>query len=96
MKWSITRIFSAWWWVFAVIAISFLVYLQGAKEKKQTMVSLDQRIEKLENEKIEALGEQKELELHIESQSDPAYVEMMLMKELGVVPEGQQKVTFEK
>lgn len=33
--------------------------------------------------------------LEINSQSDPAWVELMLMKNLGLVPEGQIKVFFD-
>ena len=38
--------------------------------------------------------EKNDLDLKINSQSDPAWIELVLMKELGVVPEGKIKVHF--
>lgn len=42
------------------------------------------------------MAEQQELILQIESQTDPAWVEMVLKRNLGLVPEGQVKVYFKK
>ena len=45
----------------------------------------------------EPLGEkQEELRLQIASQSDPAWVELLIKKQLGMVPSGQTKVYFEE
>ena len=43
-----------------------------------------------------ALEKQKGLLRQINSQNDPAWIELMLMKEMGLVPEGQTKVFFTK
>jgi len=42
----------------------------------------------------ELLADREELRAQIQSQSDPAWVEMILMRELGVVPEGWLKIHF--
>lgn len=80
----------------ALLSICFLLYLQAVKEKQAVISGLDKRIEKLEEEKLAASCEQEEMSLIIESREDPAYVEMILKKELGLVSETQEKVTFDK
>ncbi|MCE2983850.1 MAG: hypothetical protein LW832_09830 [Parachlamydia sp.] len=50
----------------------------------------------LQKEKRTALKRQEDLQLQINSQSDPAWIELTLMKGLGLVPEGEQKVYFQK
>lgn len=55
---------------------------------------LEQRLMRLEQRKSEFSGDREELHSQIQSQSDPAWVEMVLMRELGVVPEGWLKIHF--
>lgn len=63
-------------------------------EKNIAYQELTRRMNELEMEKAMALSEQEDLKLQIESQSDPAWIQMMLMKGLGMVPDGQIKVYF--
>lgn len=44
--------------------------------------------------KKKASAEQEELMQQINSQSDPLWVQLILMKVLGLVPEGQKKIHF--
>jgi len=53
------------------------------------------QLSKLEEEKIRAIEEHKDLLLQVSSQQDPAWIEMVLMRELGLVPEGQKKIHFQ-
>jgi len=55
---------------------------------------LERRFARLEQKKAELLADREELRSQIQSQSDPAWVEMILMRELGVVPEGWLKIHF--
>ena len=55
---------------------------------------LERRFARLEQRKTDLLAEREELRSQIHSQSDPAWVEMVLMRELGVVPEGWLKIHF--
>jgi hypothetical protein len=48
----------------------------------------------LEKKKADALNIQKDLQLRVDSQSDPTYIELTLMKGLGLVPEGYKKIYF--
>ena len=56
---------------------------------KGTLNALQEERQALEIEK-------NDLTMQINSQSDPAWVELMLMKGLGLIPEGQIKVFFDQ
>lgn len=47
-----------------------------------------------EREKEMILLEKEQLQMKIASQIDPAWIEMILMRDLGMVPEGYLKVHF--
>lgn len=51
-------------------------------------------LQEMEKAKCLANDEMEYLELKIASQEDPAWIEMILMRDLGVVPEGYLKVHF--
>lgn len=84
------------WWVILVAAFAYLLFLQGMHKKRLDYHEMQQRLNKLGSEKKSALAEQEDLLLQINSQSDPAYIQMVLMKQLGVVPQGQTKVYFQE
>lgn len=85
-----------WLWVVAFCTLIGGGYARSYQEKKTCLCEYAFRIQEMEKElKIAAL-EREELKLKILSQSDPAWIEMILMRELGVVPEGWLKVHFQK
>lgn len=84
------------WWLLLFVALGYLFYAHAIRKKHLSFLELGQRKENLEVEKLQALCEREDLLLQINSQSDPAWIQMMLMKGLGVVPEGQLKVYFKK
>lgn len=84
------------WWVLIFCSGCLAIYAQGMQKKSLACVDLKNRIEKLEWEKTLSVSTQQELQLQINSQNDPAWIELTLMKQLGVVPEGQMKVFFKK
>jgi hypothetical protein len=94
MKKSIHFIFIRSWWVIAFALVCTMFYEQGVKERNLFYQQLTQKLTNLQQEKQAALQKQKNLQLQINSQSDLAWIELTLMKGLGVVPEGQQKVYF--
>lgn len=55
---------------------------------------LNQQLTALLEEKEKAMKIQEKLLLTINSQSDPAWIELVLFRELGLVPEGAAKVWF--
>ncbi|HEX2579449.1 MAG TPA: hypothetical protein VHK67_03505 [Rhabdochlamydiaceae bacterium] len=82
------------WWVIAFASLCGVLYLHGVRQKNTAYFEMTARLQGLEAEKALALADQEELLLQIQSQSDPAFVEMVLKRNLGLVPEGQTKVYF--
>lgn len=82
------------WWVLFFILLCGILYEQGIKARHQEFSKLRQHLTDLVMEKRIAKEKQDDLLLQINSQSDPGWVELLLMKGLGVVPEGHTKVYF--
>lgn len=82
------------WWVILFILGCYLSYEQGLKKKDHDFASLQIQYAALQKKRNLLLIEQEALNRQINSQSDPAWVELVLMKGLGLVPEGQTKVLF--
>jgi hypothetical protein len=93
---SYLDIFHRSWWMLLFWAICFVLYSQAMQKKSKVCQDLKYKIKELESTKQLVLAEQEDLKLQIHSQSDDAWVEMVLKKRLGVVPEGQMKVYFKK
>ena len=66
------------------------------QKKGHIYAELKRRLQGLELEKQLVLQAREDFLLQIQSQSDPAWIQMTLMKGLGVVPEGQLKIYFKK
>jgi hypothetical protein len=80
--------------MFVFIGICFAMYSHAMHKKQEVYGALEQHLFDLQQQK-EALSLLREdLMAQIQSQSDPAWIELTLMKGLGVVPDGQQKVYF--
>lgn len=84
-----------YWWVVLFLVLCFGIYAHAAHKKRKAIVALESHLQQLNNEKQYLLQEREELLLNIQSQSDPAWVELTLMKGLGLVPEGKVKVYFD-
>ncbi|NGX56041.1 MAG: hypothetical protein K1060chlam5_00275 [Candidatus Anoxychlamydiales bacterium] len=82
------------WWVFLFALICYIGYENGIKKRNKDIFEMKSRYTLLEKQKDELSYESKDLEQRINSQSDPQWVEQVLMRELGVVPEDQLKVHF--
>ena len=85
-----------WWWVVCFCFIATSVYLHFGQEKKGQVAELSRRLQEMNKQKLLDLQEKESLCLQIESQNDPSWIEMILMRDLGVVPEGWLKVYFTK
>jgi hypothetical protein len=84
------------WWAIVFSTLSIAFYFQAAHGRSTIFSDLNVRMQEMEKEKLVVSQEQDDLLLQLQSETDPAWVEMMLMKELGVVPEGWTKVQFTK
>lgn len=84
------------WWVILYTIICYMLFENGMNTRDQEYAKLQQQFIDLEKQKKEVLALQEKLLLEINSQSDPAWVELVLMKGMGLVPENQIKVFFDK
>jgi hypothetical protein len=88
------EIFIRSWWVSLFCLICYVFLDIAGEQQRQNLAELKAQMERLNEEKLAALVQQEDLLRQIYSQSDPAWIELTLMKGLGVVPEGQIKVHF--
>ncbi|MBS0616382.1 MAG: hypothetical protein JSR58_07530 [Verrucomicrobia bacterium] len=89
------RILKKSWWVVLAIGIFSFIYLHGMQDKALLLKDLQARLQGLEREKLLAKQQNEELLMEIESQSDPAWIELRLMEELGMTPKGATKIYFD-
>lgn len=82
------------WWVILFILGCYLSYEQGLQKKDRDFAKLQWQYTELQKKKKMLLSLQENFRRELNSQNDPAWIELVLMKELGVVPEGQTKVLF--
>lgn len=83
------------WWPILFILFCYFLYEHAIKNSQKDHQHLHSRLSELYFEKEQALLVQQDLLQQINSQSDQAWVELTLMKGLGLVPEGYQKFFFE-
>lgn len=93
---TLEKFFLQTWWVLLFGIICYMFFEQGMQARDREYVKLQKNYSDLEKQKKEALALQKKLLLEINSQSDPSWVELILMKCLGLIPEDQIKVFFNK
>jgi hypothetical protein len=82
------------WWVILFCMAVGLVYLHALKNRNAALKEIGFRLGEMDKEKLRVLQEKEDLQMRISSQNDPAWIEMVLMREIGVVPEGWIKVHF--
>ena len=87
-------LFHRYGWTTLFLTACFILYSQGMHKKADICSDLRGKIRDLESLKLSAQAEREDLALQIHSQSDSDWIEMVLKKRLGVVPEGQMKVYF--
>jgi hypothetical protein len=91
---TIEKLFIRSWWVILFMLSCYLSYEHGLQKKDSDFAKLQLQYSELQKKKKMLLAQQEDLDRQINSQSDPAWVELVLMKGLGLVPEGQTKVLF--
>ena len=82
------------WWVIIFLILCYIGYDMASKKRDKAIFEMENKYNHLKKERQLALQFKEDLQLHLLSQSDPAWIELVLMKELGVVPENQIKVHF--
>ncbi|HLB53179.1 MAG TPA: hypothetical protein VJK48_05690 [Chlamydiales bacterium] len=86
--------FREWWWVALSLFCLFFFYPIAMQSKKKEMERLSFQLQEKKVEKLSVLAEREDLQLQINSQNDPNWIEMLLIRDLGMVPEGWLKVHF--
>lgn len=86
--------FASFWWVILFIIACYLGFEHGLIKKDDDFTRLQAQYRALQKQKAALVDRHDSLVRQINSQSDPAWVELTLMKGLGLVPEGQIKVLF--
>lgn len=89
-------LYKHWLWVVVFCLGIGFVYSQSMKKKKALLEEYTHLLAELEKTKKQLSIEKEDLQMKIASQTDPAWIEMILMRDLGVVPEGYLKVYFKK
>jgi len=82
------------WWVILFFLLCFFIFDQASSHQVKQKSLLTQKLITIQQEKEFALASQADLTLQIASQNDPEYIEMVLMRKLGLTLEGQTKVLF--
>lgn len=82
------------WWVILFCLLCAFFYEQGRKRIDGEYRNLHNQLIKAQTVRNQKLRIREDLMLKVNSQSDPDFVELLLMKELGVVPEGHLKFFF--
>lgn len=84
--------FLKFWWVIAFALLCGILYEQGLKQRHENFTRLSTHLQSLRKQKEEAIDIQEDLKARINSQNDPAWIELVLIRNLGLIPEGQQKI----
>ena len=80
--------------IFLIFIFSFIGYKTVVRKKEKDIKKNKILMSKLKKERKKFFSENKELTLQINSHKDHSWIEMVLIRELGVVPDGKLKVRF--
>lgn len=85
-----------WWWAVTFSLLVGLVYGHGMQSRNFELQEAMGRLAAVESETKAAMEEKENLALRLSSESDPAWIELVLLRQMGVVPEGFLKVHFKR
>lgn len=93
MKLQVLSLFKSSWIIFFILFCAILYEPHYAHLKRNEKILLE-KLSELNADKNAALALQRDLQYRINSQQDHEWIEMTLMRKLGLVPEGHVKVFF--
>lgn len=85
-----------WALMFLFITGAFITLEVAIKNVEEERINLINELENLKIALEKVKKDQIDLARQVNSQNDPAWIEIVLKKELGLVPEGQKKIYFLK
>ncbi|MDB6082056.1 MAG: putative rane protein [Chlamydiia bacterium] len=88
--------FLGFWWVLAFAILTFGLYEQASAKLLRATSRLETRTQELQEAIFQEESELEELKLQVGSQNDPTWIELALIKGLGLIPEGYTKIYFEE
>jgi len=83
------------WWVWVCALFAFGLHERAVKSISEEMAILSQRAQLLSSAIAEKQASQEMLALQLASRDDPAWIELTLIRNLGLVPEGYTKIYFQ-
>lgn len=85
------RLFFSTWWVVAIFVITLSLFERSLSEIHADELMLNHQIDALQTEIADAqlIGKRRRDRLY--SIEDPAWIELLLIKHLGLIPEGYHK-----
>ena len=83
------------WWIVGYLLMASILYENTQERRDHLHQQLRRQWEMLKSEKESKLALQKELNDHLTSYSDPKWIELVLMNNLGLVRKGEEKFYFE-
>lgn len=93
MTWLESWVMRSWWLILFAL-LCFGLYEQGVRSKERDSAILQKQLAALDEEYAVLMETQEQLRLQVNSHSDPDWIELVLMRGLGLVPENQTKVFF--
>ncbi len=91
-----SRFLLQFWWAILFLLFCYSFYVHGMENKRKNLQELQEKTLFLQKELKIAQELQEDLLMQIKSQTDPSWMEMLMIKQLGMIPEGQIKVYFEE
>lgn len=83
------------WWVIFFIIISYFLYQESLHKKEIEYTKVYEELLEQQTRYKHAVYEYEQLYAQALAQHSPEWLEQTLMRQLGLVPEGYQKVYFE-
>lgn len=84
------------WWMVVFFSFLFLFFWQNSRKTGLIAADLENKLACVVREIGMVTEEKEDLVLQLQSQQDPEWIELVLKRSLGLIPEGQTKVYFEK
>lgn len=91
---QVQNLLMQWGWTIVVLFVCIGIYERGNAHYQGQITELQSQLAALKEEIAVAIKKREMLARKVNSQSDPWWVELTLLKGLGLVPEGQSKFIF--
>jgi len=88
------EVFLKSWWALLFVFLCSILYTKAFSYKIEEQKKLQEKRTTIEKEIEQTIVQQKDLHLQIISQEDPAFIELTLIRCLGLVPQGYTKIHF--